>query len=133
MNEQDFEVALKVLEEKQKIHEQRLADVDECCGKLKGIINAEMRVTNERIVAIEEGMHSNCKDVEIRMSALQEQTRTQFNELEEVKDEDRVLSKKIDDLDKKLDEKISKITGYYMTFSLGILVSLAVSVISLLK
>lgn len=133
MNEQDIKVALKLLEEKQKIHEQRLADVDECCGKLKGIINAEMRVTNERIVGLEQGMVNNCKEVEITMAALKEQSKTQFNDLEEVKKEDELLSDKIDKLDAKLDKKISKITGYYMTFTIGILVAMAVSLIALIK
>ena len=130
---QDLILNLKLVEEKQKILESRLKDVDECCGKLKGNINAEMRVVNERLVKIEQGMDVNCKEVEIQMRALQEQTKTQFNEIAEVKDDDKELGEKIDELDKKLDAKISKITGYYMKFTLGILISMAVGLIALLK
>lgn len=133
MNQQDLEVDLKLLEEKQKIFESRLKDVDECCGKLKGTINAEVMVLNERIVNIEHHMENNCKDVEIQMKGIEEQTKTQFNELGEARKEDEKLSQKIDRLDEKLDKKISKITGYYMTFTIGILVSMAIGLISLLK
>lgn len=130
---QELKLNLRLVEEKQKILESRLKDVDECCGKLKGNINAEMRVVNERMVKLEQGMDVNCKEVEIQMRALQEQTKTQFNDIAEVKDDDKELSEKLDDLDKKLDMKISKITGYYMKFTLGILLSMAVSLIALIK
>lgn len=130
---QELKLNLRLVEEKQKILESRLKDVDECCGKLKGNINAEMRVVNERMVKLEQGMDVNCKEVEIQMKSLQEQTKTQFNEIAEVKDDDKELSDKIDALDKKLDTKISKITGYYMKFTLAILVSMAISLIALIK
>lgn len=130
---QDLKLNIRLVEEKQKILESRLKDVDECCGKLKGNINAEMRVVNERMVKLEQGMDVNCKDVEIQMRALQEQTKTQFNDIAEVKDDDKELSEKIDALDKKLDMKISKITSYYMKFTLAILVSMAISLIALIK
>ena len=130
---QELKLNLRLVEEKQKILESRLKDVDECCGKLKGNINAEMRVVNERMVKLEQGMDVNCKEVEIQMRALQEQTKTQFNDIAEVKDDDKELSDKIDELDKKLDMKISKITGYYMKFTLAILVSMAISLIALIK
>lgn len=130
---QDLKLNIRLVEEKQKILESRLKDVDECCGKLKGNINAEMRVVNERIVKLEQGVDVNCKEVEIQMRALQEQTKTQFNDIAEVKDDDKELSEKIDALDKKLDTKISKITGYYMKFTLAILVSMAISLIALIK
>ena len=99
----------------------------------KGTINAEVMVLNERIVNIEHNMDNNCKDVEIQLKGIEEQTKTQFNDLNDAKKEDEKLSEKIDKLDEKLDKKISKITGYYMTFTLGILVSLAIGVISLLR
>lgn len=130
---QDLKLNIRLVEEKQKILESRLKDVDECCGKLKGNINAEMRVVNERMVKLEQGMDVNCKEVEIQMRALQEQSKTQFNDIAEVKDDDKELSDKIDALDKKLDTKISKITGYYMKFTLAILVSMAISLIALIK
>lgn len=130
---QELKLNIRLVEEKQKILESRLKDVDECCGKLKGSINAEMRVVNERIVKLEQGVDVNCKEVEIQMRALQEQTKNQFNDIAEVKDDDKELSEKIDDLDKKLDMKISKITGYYMKFTLAILVSMAISLIALIK
>lgn len=130
---QELKLNIRLVEEKQKILESRLKDVDECCGKLKGNINAEMRVVNERMVKLEQGMDVNCKEVEIQMRALQEQTKTQFNDIAEVKDDDKELSEKIDALDKKLDMKISKITGYYMKFTLAILVSMAISLIALIK
>ena len=130
---QELKLNIRLVEEKQKILESRLKDVDECCGKLKGNINAEMRVVNERIVKLEQGVDVNCKEVEIQMRALQEQTKTQFNDIAEVKDDDKELSDKIDALDKKLDTKISKITGYYMKFTLAILVSMAISLIALIK
>lgn len=130
---QELKLNIRLVEEKQKILESRLKDVDECCGKLKGNINAEMRVVNERMVKLEQGMGVNCKEVEIQMRALQEQTKTQFNDIAEVKDDDKELSDKIDALDKKLDMKISKITGYYMKFTLAILVSMAISLIALIK
>lgn len=130
---QELKLNIRLVEEKQKILESRLKDVDECCGKLKGNINAEMRVVNERIVKLEQGVDVNCKEVEIQMRALQEQTKTQFNDIAEVKDDDKELSDKIDALDKKLDMKISKIAGYYMKFTLAILVSMAISLIALIK
>lgn len=130
---QELKLNIRLVEEKQKILESRLKDVDECCGKLKGNINAEMRVVNERMVKLGQGMDVNCKEVEIQMRALQEQTKTQFNDIAEVKDDDKELSEKIDALDKKLDMKISKITGYYMKFTLAILVSMAISLIALIK
>lgn len=130
---QELKLNIRLVEEKQKILESRLKDVDECCGKLKGSINAEMRVVNERMVKLGQGMDVNCKEVEIQMRALQEQTKNQFNDIAEVKDDDKELSEKIDDLDKKLDMKISKITGYYMKFTLAILVSMAISLIALIK
>lgn len=130
---QELKLNIRLVEEKQKILESRLKDVDECCGKLKGNINAEMRVVNERMVKLGQGMDVNCKEVEIQMRALQEQTKTQFNDIAEVKDDDKELSDKIDALDKKLDMKISKITGYYMKFTLAILVSMAISLIALIK
>lgn len=133
MNQQEIEIALKLLEEKQKIHDNRLKDVDECCGKLKGTLNAEMRIVNERIVKMEQGVDNNCKNVELQISTLQEQTKSQFHDLSEVKEDDDALNKRIETVDKKLDEKISKITNYYMTFTLGILVSMAVGLIALLK
>lgn len=133
MNSQEVEVALKVLEERQNIHDSRLKDVDECCGKLKGALNSEMRIVNERIVKVEHGIDTNCKDVEIQMKALQEQTKTQFNKIGEVqKDEDK-LTQKIDELNKKLDDKISKITQYYITFTIGILTAIIISVISIIN
>ncbi len=130
---QNLKLDLKLVAERQKILESRLKDVDECCGKLKGNINAEMRVVNERIVKIEQSMDNNCKEVEIQVKALQEQTKTQFEDISEVKYDDKILEDKIDKLDAKLDQKISKITGYYMKFTLGILISMAVSLIALLN
>lgn len=126
MSAREDEINLIIIEEKQKILESRLKDVDECCGKLKGTINAEMRIVNERIVGIEHGMNTNCKDVEIEMKALEEQNKTLFRT-------DDKLTCSIQAVDEKLDKKISKITGYYMTFTLGILGSLVISLIALIK
>lgn len=130
---QELKLNIRLVEEKQKILESRLKDVDECCGKLKGNISAEMRVVNERMVKLEQGKDVNYKEVEIQMRALQEQTKSQFNDIAEVKDDDKELGDKIDALDKKLDMKISKITGYYMKFTLAILVSMAISLVALIK
>ena len=126
MSSTDDEINMIIIEEKQKILESRLKDVDECCGKLKGTINAEMRIVNERIVGLEHGVNSNCKDVEIQLRALEELNKPLFHSEEK-------LNNQISKVDKKLDEKISKITGYYMSFTLGILASMAIGLIALLK
>lgn len=126
MNEQDIEIALKVIEERQRLQEDRLKDVDECCGKLKGTLNGEIRITNERIIKIEQSMDSNCKHVEIEMATLNEKGRV----FDEDMDETREYVKTID---QKFDGKFSKITGYYVTFTLGILTSLAIGLIALIK
>lgn len=137
MNSQDIEVAIKVLQERQNTQDRRLSDVDECCGKLKGTLNSEMRITNERIVKIERGMDINCKDVELEIESIKEKVATQFHNTKELKemhhdDETRVTSQ-IDALEEKLDEKISKITHYYITFTLGFFASLLISLVALLK
>lgn len=126
MSLNEDEINLILIEEKQKILESRLKDVDECCGKLKGTINAEMRIVNERIVGLEHGVTNNCKEVEIQMKGLEEQNKTLF------RTDDKLLDD-IEAVEEKLDKKISKITGYYMSFTLGILGSMAIGLIALLK
>lgn len=69
MNQQDIEVAIEVLKERQRVQANHLKDVDECCGKLKGSTNAEFRATSERLTALENNMDDRCKDVKLDLSA----------------------------------------------------------------
>lgn len=76
MDQQEMEVELKVIKERQNIQGHKLKDVDECCGNLKGSLNAEIRVLAERIVKVEEHMDANCIDVEKKVDVLEERVDT---------------------------------------------------------
>lgn len=72
MEDKEVEVQLELIKERQRVQDVHLKDVDECCGKLKGATEAELKVLGERIVALESNMDDNCHDVEIDMSKLTE-------------------------------------------------------------
>ena len=84
MNELDIEVALKVLEERQRLQEDRLKDVDECCGKLKGSSSQEFRILSERITAIEQEMSHNCESMSGDFRALDERVKMQCDGIEKI-------------------------------------------------
>ncbi|RAP49283.1 MAG: hypothetical protein BZ138_07840 [Methanosphaera sp. rholeuAM270] len=87
MEQQDLEVAIKVLEERQNIQGNHLKDVDECCGKLKGSTAAEYRALSEKILKLEGHMDDNCQGVEVELAAFEERIKTQFKTIQELKEE----------------------------------------------
>ena len=128
-----MEIAIKVLEERQNLQDSRLNDVDECCGKLKGTVITESRDFNKRLAKVENGMDIACNDVQIQIKSLEEQNKTQFNDIEDLNNDSDKITNAIEKLDEKLDKKMSKITSYYVSFTLGILGSLVISLIALIK
>lgn len=87
MNQQDIEVAIEVLKERQRVQANHLKDVDECCGKLKGSTDAEFRSIAEKLIKVEDHMGDNCQVVELEMTALDERVKTQCDTIAEIKEE----------------------------------------------
>lgn len=87
MNQQDVEIAIEVLKERQRVQANHLKDVDECCGKLKGSTDAEFRSISEKIIKLEDNICDNCKDFEIDMTSLDERVKTQCETISELKEE----------------------------------------------
>ena len=87
MNQQDIEVAIEVLKERQRVQANHLKDVDECCGKLKGSTAAEYRTLSEKILKLEGHMDDNCAGVELEQTALEERVKTQCETINEIKQE----------------------------------------------
>ncbi len=87
MNQQDVEVAIEVLKERQRVQANHLKDVDECCGKLKGSTDAEFRVISEKIIKLENHMDENCVDVELEQKQIVERVKNQCETVNELKSE----------------------------------------------
>lgn len=87
MNQQDIEVAIEVLKERQRVQANHLKDVDECCGKLKGSTDAEFRSMTEKILKMEAHMDDNCVNVELELAALEERAKAQCETISELKEE----------------------------------------------
>lgn len=85
MNQQDIEVAIEVLKERQRVQANHLKDVDECCGKLKGAMDHEFRVYSEKLVHLETGMEDNCHMVELDLKTFEERFRNQCDTISEIK------------------------------------------------
>lgn len=87
MNQQDIEVAIEVLKERQRVQANHLKDVDECCGKLRGSTDAEFRNIAEKMARMDGHMDDNCQDVELELTALDERVKTQCETINELKEE----------------------------------------------
>ena len=87
MNQQDIEVAIEVLKERQRVQANHLKDVDECCGKLKGSTEAEFRAMSEKILRMESHMDDNCTSVELEFNTLDERVKNQYETIDEIKKE----------------------------------------------
>lgn len=87
MNQQDIEVAIEVLKERQRVQANHLKDVDECCGKLRGSTDAEFRSLSEKILVLEGHMDDNCVDIESDFHTLDERVRNQCETIKELKNE----------------------------------------------
>lgn len=87
MNQQDLEVAIEVLKERQRVQANHLKDVDECCGKLKGSTDAEFRSITEKILRMEAHIDDNCSGVEMEFNTLDERVKNQCESIQEIKAE----------------------------------------------
>ena len=87
MNEQQVEVNIEVLKERQRVQANHLKDVDECCGKLKGSTDAEFRSISEKLIKIQEHMDDNCSGVEVELTALEERVKAQCETVSEMKED----------------------------------------------
>ena len=77
MNELETEVAIEVLKERQRVQEIHLKDVDECCGKLKGMSVEEHRVICEELSALKQDMKHACSGVETDVEVLRTYSKQQ--------------------------------------------------------
>lgn len=84
MNQQEMEVELQVLKERINLHAHRIQDVDECCGKLKGVTEAENKILSEKIVKLEEHMDVNCISVEQKVEVLEERVNNSKELIQEI-------------------------------------------------
>ena len=87
MNEQEIEVNIEVLKERQRVQANHLKDVDECCGKLKGSTDAEFRSISEKIIKMENHLDDNCNSVEVEFTALDERVKAQCETIAEMKED----------------------------------------------
>lgn len=87
MNQQDVEIAIEVLKERQRVQANHLKDVDECCGKLKGSTDAEFRSLSEKLIKVEDHMNDNCNGVELELTTIDERVRNQCETVKELKEE----------------------------------------------
>lgn len=87
MNQQDIEVAIEVLKERQRVQANHLKDVDECCGKLKGSTTQEFRMLGEKIIMVQDSMDNNCNGFMVELSTLEERVKTQCESIKEIKEE----------------------------------------------
>lgn len=114
MNQQDIEVAIEVLKERQRVQANHLKDVDECCGKLKGSTDSEFRVISEKLIKVEDHMNDNCGEVSLELTALEERVKNQCETINDLKGE------------------VADIHKTYKKVTLEIIVSVVVMVIALL-
>ncbi len=87
MNQQDIEVAIEVLKERQRVQANHLKDVDECCGKLKGSTEGEFRTLSEKIIKIEDHMDDKCSEVALDLVGLEKTVKNQYDTIQEIKEE----------------------------------------------
>lgn len=87
MNELDVGVALEVMKERQRVLESHLKDVDECCGKLKGLASQEHRMLGEEISAIKQDMKHACSGVETDVEVLRAYFKQQKECIEDCQEE----------------------------------------------
>lgn len=113
MNQQDVEIAIEVLKERQRVQANHLKDVDECCGKLKGSTDAEFRTLSEKFIRIEDHMNDSCDEVALELTALDEKVKNQCDSINELKNE------------------ILEIRRTYKKVTLEIIVSVLVMIIAL--
>ena len=113
MNQQDIEVAIEVLKERQRVQANYIKDIDECCGKLKGSTDSEFRALSEKLIKVEDHMNDNCGEVSLELTALEERVKSQCATVKELK------------------EEILEIRKTYKKVTLEIIVSVVVMIIAL--